>query len=118
MEKVEAIPPLPTPSIFRQILEISQSDDKDDSNDAVNPRWQDLKPFNTTGSIAQGRVRRRFCACTYEFLTTVTERVTHSVHKVVIWSSFGVIWRQKVDGGKQTCLHCDRRWHNRISNGS
>ena len=42
--------------------------------------------FNTVG------MRRRFYACTYKFLTMVTEGVVHGVHKVVIRSSFGVIW--------------------------
>ena len=39
---------------------------------------------------------RRFHACAYEFLTTVTEGVVHGVHKVVIRSSFGVIRQHKV----------------------
>ena len=42
--------------------------------------------FSTVGMC------RRFHACVYEFLTTVTEGVVHSVHKVVAQSSFGVIW--------------------------
>ena len=37
-------------------------------------------------------MHRRFRACVYEFLTTVTV----DVHKVVIQSSFGVIQRHKV----------------------
>ena len=41
-------------------------------------------------------VRRRFRTCAYEFLTTVTEGVVHGVHKIVNWSSFGVIQRHKV----------------------
>ena len=32
----------------------------------------------------------------YEFLTTVTKGVVHSVHKVMIWLSFGVIQRHEV----------------------
>ena len=39
---------------------------------------------------------RRFRACAYEFLTTVTEGVVYGVHKVVIRSSFVVIRRHKV----------------------
>ena len=42
---------------------------------------------------------RRFCTCTYEFRSTVTEGVVHSVHKIVIQSSFGVIQRHKVSQG-------------------
>ena len=41
-------------------------------------------------------MRRRFCACTYEFLSTVTEGVVHGVHKVVIRLSFGVTRQPKV----------------------
>ena len=41
-------------------------------------------------------IRRQFRLCTYEFLATVTESVVHSVYKVVIWWSFGVIRRHKV----------------------
>ena len=41
----------------------------------------------------------RFRACAYEFLTSVTKGVVHGVHKVVIWSSFGVIGKQKVSQG-------------------
>ena len=44
-------------------------------------------------------MRRRFCACVYEFLTTVNEGVVHGLHKVVIRSSFGVIRRRKVSSG-------------------
>ena len=33
----------------------------------------------------------RFCARTYEFLTMITKGVVHSVHKVVIRSSFAII---------------------------
>ena len=33
----------------------------------------------------------RFHACAYEFSTTVTEGVVHSVHKVVMLSSFDLI---------------------------
>ena len=44
-------------------------------------------------------------ACADEFLATVTERVVHSVHKVVTRSSFGVIWRHKVSGGKWKSRH-------------
>ena len=43
--------------------------------------------FSTVG------MRRRFRACAYEFLTMFPEDVVQGVHKVVIWSSFGVIWR-------------------------
>ena len=39
---------------------------------------------------------RQFCTWAYEFLTTITTGVIHGVHKVVIRSSFGVIWRYKV----------------------
>ena len=42
---------------------------------------------------------RRFRACAYEFLTTVTKGVVHGVHKVMIWSSFCVIQRHKVTYG-------------------
>ena len=45
------------------------------------------------GNVCMGR---RFLACTYEFLTMVTKGVVHSVHKVVIRSSFGAIQRHKV----------------------
>ena len=41
-------------------------------------------------------MRKRFCACAYEFLFAVTESVVHGVHKVVIRSSFGTIWQHKV----------------------
>ena len=41
-------------------------------------------------------MRRRFCACVDEFLTTVTIGVVHGVCKVVIRSSFGVIQQHKV----------------------
>ena len=40
-------------------------------------------------------MRRQFHSCAYEFPTTVTTGVVHGVHKVVIQSSFGVIWRHK-----------------------
>ena len=33
---------------------------------------------------------------THEFLTMVTKGVVYGVHKDVIWSSFGVIWRQNM----------------------
>ena len=40
------------------------------------------------------------CMCrqfsTYEYLTTATKGVVHGVHKVVVQSSFGVIWQHKV----------------------
>ena len=40
-------------------------------------------------------MRRRFRACSYEFVTMATKGVVHSVHTVVIRSSFGVIWQHK-----------------------
>ena len=40
-------------------------------------------------------MHRGFCACVYEFLTTVTEGVVHGAHKVVIRLSFGVIRQHK-----------------------
>ena len=39
---------------------------------------------------------RRFCASAYEFLTMIIEDVVQDVHKVMIWSSFGVIQRDEV----------------------
>ena len=68
--------PLPCESyrIFR-LLKISASD------------------FGTVG------MRGQFRAYMNEFLATVTEGVVHGVHKVVIWSSFGVIRRYKVSQG-------------------
>ena len=65
-------------------------------------------------------MRRRFCACMYKFLTTVTEGVVHGVYKVVIQLSFGAIRQHKVrlgywflssDGneGELRLLHGDHR---------
>ena len=42
---------------------------------------------------------RRFCVCTYKFLTVVTEVVVHGAHKAVVWSSFGVTCQHKVSQG-------------------
>ena len=44
------------------------------------------------------RMHTQFHACMYEFLTyiMVTEGVVHSVYKIVIRSSFGVMRRHKV----------------------
>ena len=36
-------------------------------------------------------MRRRFRACTDEFLARVTEGVVHGIYKVVAWLSFDVI---------------------------
>ena len=44
-------------------------------------------------------MRRQFRACAYEMPTTVTKGVVHGVHKVVIQSSFGLIWQHKVSEG-------------------
>ena len=59
-------------------------------------------------------MRRSFRACAYEFLNTVTEGVVHSVHKVVIRSSFGVMWQHKASGGTWTFCHCDTRVHTNL----
>ena len=45
----------------------------------------------STSDFGTVSMRRRFCAWSYEFLTTVTEGVVHGVHKVVIRSSFGIM---------------------------
>ena len=42
----------------------------------------------------------------YEFLTTGTEGVVHGVHKVVIRSSFGVIWLRTVSEGIDRLATC------------
>ena len=47
-------------------------------------------------------MHRSFCACAYHFLTTVTEGVVHSVHRVVIQSSSGIIQQHKANGGTWT----------------
>ena len=49
--------------------------------------------FSTAG------MRKQFCTCACEFLTTVTEGVVHSVCKVVTRFSFGVTRRHKVSFG-------------------
>ena len=46
----------------------------------------------STSKFGTTSMHRRCRACAYEFLTTVTEGVVHGVHKVVIQSSYGVIW--------------------------
>ena len=52
-------------------------------------------------------------AYTYEFLTKVTAGVAHSVHKVVIWSSFGVIRRHKVSSGIGRFATCSSEGYQR-----
>ena len=46
--------------------------------------------FDTVGMC------RRFCACAYDFNTTLTKGVVHGVYKVVIRPSYGVIRQHKV----------------------
>ena len=43
------------------------------------------------------------------FVLRSTEAVVQGVHKVVIWLSFGVIWRHKASGGIRTLCRCDAR---------
>ena len=50
-------------------------------------------PASEFGTLS---MRRQFRTSTYEFLTLVTTGVTQDVNKVVILSSFGVIWLYEV----------------------
>ena len=62
--------------------------------------YESFKLFKISASdFGTISMRRQFLARTYEFLTMVTEGVVHSVCKVVIRSSFGVIQRHKVSEG-------------------
>ena len=45
---------------------------------------------------------KQFRSCAYEFFSTVTKGVVHSLHTVVIGSSFGVIRRHKASGDTWT----------------
>ena len=49
-----------------------------------------------TSEVGTVSMFRRFRAYAYDFLIAVTEGVVHGVHKVVMRSSFGVIWRVEV----------------------
>ena len=46
----------------------------------------------------------QFRACTYEFVTMVTECAAHGVHTVLIQLPFGITKRHKVTGGCSFCL--------------
>ena len=63
-------------------------------------QWQTIHylacPTEVLDSLEFLLMWRRFCACVYEFLTTITEGLVHSVHKLVIRSSFGVIRRHNL----------------------
>ena len=65
--------------------------------------WESYESFRlfkiSTSDFGTVGIGRRFGVCAYKFLTTVTEGVLHGVCKVVIRSSFGVIWRHKVSQG-------------------
>ena len=62
--------------------------------------YRSLKIFEvSTSDFGTVSMCIRFRAYVYKFLSMVTEGVVHGVHKVVIWSSFGVIWRHKVRAG-------------------
>ena len=51
---------------------------------------------NSASDFRAVSMRRRFHACAYEFLTTVSKSVVHDVHNVVIQLYSGVIWQHKV----------------------
>ena len=54
--------------------------------------YQSFKIFEiSTPDFGTVSMHRRFCTCTYEFLTRVTEGMVHNISKVVIWSSLGVM---------------------------
>ena len=59
--------------------------------------YRSIKIFEFSASdFGSVCMRRRFCACAYDFLSRVTEGVVNGVNKIVIRSSFGVIWRHEV----------------------
>ena len=59
--------------------------------------YQSFNIFEVSASdFGTMSMRRRFRACTYEFLSTVAEGMVNGVYKVVIRLSFSVIQRHKV----------------------